>query len=125
MLGWARCGFHKKLVGARYDKLLFLHQAGSVGHVVNRGASGPRNGDRLFHASARYVFEKKRFGTRDVELVFFDTLGSVGHIVHSGVSGSETLTYYFSRSGGPGAVSIKSASRHVTLKLCYCIHWDL
>jgi hypothetical protein len=26
MLGWARCASHKKQVGARYAKLVFLHQ---------------------------------------------------------------------------------------------------
>jgi hypothetical protein len=31
MLGWDRCGFHKKHVGAHYVKLVFLHPVGFVG----------------------------------------------------------------------------------------------
>jgi hypothetical protein len=32
--------------------------------------------------------------------------------------------HYFSFSGGPGAVSIKSMSGHITSKLCFCIWWE-
>jgi hypothetical protein len=39
--------------------------------------------------------------------------------------GHETLTNYFSCSGGHGAISIKSAQGHVTPNLCFCIQWDL
>jgi hypothetical protein len=48
MLGWDWCGFHKKHVGARYVKLVFLHPVGSVGHVAHSGASGMQNIDVLF-----------------------------------------------------------------------------
>jgi hypothetical protein len=37
----------------------------------------------------------------------------------------KTSTHYFSCSGGPGAVSIKSTERHVTSSLCFYIRWDL
>jgi hypothetical protein len=40
-------------------------------------------------------------------------------------TGHETSTHYFSCSGGPIAVSIKSAPGHVTPNLCFCIRWDL
>jgi hypothetical protein len=69
MLGWARCGLHKKHAGECYAKLLFLHPVGSTGHIV--------------------------------------------HPVH------DTSTHYFSCSGGPNAVSIKSALGHITLNLCF------
>jgi hypothetical protein len=68
-----------------------------------------------------YGFYKKCVGTRNVELVYLHLMGYAGHVVHSGVSMCKTVTHYFSCSGGPGAVSIKSVLRHVTPNLCFCI----
>jgi hypothetical protein len=40
VLGWDRYRFNKKSAGTRYSELVFLHQVGSVGHVVHSGTSG-------------------------------------------------------------------------------------
>jgi hypothetical protein len=45
MLGWERYGFHKKPAETRYAKLVLLHLVGSMGHIVNYGASRVRNID--------------------------------------------------------------------------------
>jgi hypothetical protein len=39
MFGWDRYRLHKKCDGKRYIEHVFLHTMGSVGHVVNSGAS--------------------------------------------------------------------------------------
>jgi hypothetical protein len=39
--------------------------------------------------------------------------------------GCEMSMHYFSGSGGPDAVSKKSAPGHISPKLCFCNRWDL
>jgi hypothetical protein len=65
----------------------------------------------------RCDFNKKHTGTHYAEFVFLQPVGSAGHVVHSGMSRHKMSTHYFSWSVGPGVVSMKSVSGHVTLKL--------
>jgi hypothetical protein len=97
---------------------VFLHLARFAGLVAQSGACGARNIDALFFMLGwdHYGFDKKYVGTRYVELMFLHPVRSAGHY--------ETETHYFSCSGGSGAVSLKIASGHVTLKLCFRIRLD-
>jgi hypothetical protein len=74
---------------------------------------------------ARCGFHKKRANTHCVELVFLHPVGSVGRMVHSSASGTRNVIALFSSSGGSSTDLTKSAPGHVTLKLCFCIWWDM
>jgi hypothetical protein len=98
-----------------------------VDHVVHSGASGAQNIAALLFMLGwdQYGLHKKRAGTGYTELVFLHLVGvcvSRSAFVHPGC---ETSTHFFSFSGGPSVVSIKSTAGHVTTNLCYRIQWDL
>jgi hypothetical protein len=127
MLMWAWYGFRKKRARTRYFKHVFLLPVGSIRHLMHSGAFGARNINALFFMLvwARCSFHNKRTGTRYTELATLLHVGHVGHIVHSSASGARNIITLFSCSGGPGAVSRKSASGHVALNLCFCNRWNL
>jgi hypothetical protein len=49
----------------------------------------------------------------------------VCNVVHSGPFEMSNVDALFFMLGGPGAVSIKSVSGHVTVNLCFCFLSDL
>jgi hypothetical protein len=127
MLGWARCGFHKKHVRTRYTKLVFLHMVGSMGHGVHSGASRARNIDSLFFILKWdwYGFHKKASGHVTLNLCFC-TQSDLQVTLFILVRPKHKIsTHYFSCLGGPGVVSIKSVLRHIMPNLCFFILWDL
>jgi hypothetical protein len=48
MLGWDRCGLHKKRSMTHYTEGVFLHLVRSTGHVVYSSASGTQSVNTLF-----------------------------------------------------------------------------
>jgi hypothetical protein len=117
MLGWDHYEFNKNHKGTRCIELLFVHLVGSSADIVHSVVSGARHIDTLFFMLGwhRYEFTKKHAETRYAELVFLHPVGSTMHLGH------ESLTHYFSCSGGTGTDSTKSAPRHVTPNMCFCL----
>jgi hypothetical protein len=76
MLGWAKCGTHKKCDQKHYTKLVFLHLVRSMNHIVYSVASGVQNVDALFFMLgwARCGSHKKLFGTHYAKLMFLDVV---------------------------------------------------
>jgi hypothetical protein len=74
----------------RYVELVFLHPVGCPAHVVRSGVSGEQNVDTLFFMVwwAHCDFHIKCARKHYTELVFLHPVGSVGHVVHSGVTGA-------------------------------------
>jgi hypothetical protein len=71
MLGWARCGFHKKSAGTHYTELVFLQMVGYAAHVVHCGASGPRNVDTLFFLLGWAGTDSEKSAPRYVMMNFY------------------------------------------------------
>jgi hypothetical protein len=90
MLGWVRCGFHKKCTRTRYTKFVFLHLAIPAGHIVHSVVSGAPNMIAKFFIIwlDRYRFDKKRAGTHYAEFGFLHPVRSAGQVVHPGASGA-------------------------------------
>jgi hypothetical protein len=81
----------------------------------------------IFHVSVGPVRipQKVRQDTLRQTCVFLHPVGSVGHIVHFGASEMQNVNTLFPCSGGPSAISIKSALGNVMPNLCFGICCDL
>jgi hypothetical protein len=122
ILGWAPCGLHKKHARTRYDELGFLHPVGSAGHVVHYGVSGAQNVITLFFMLQwdRYGFGKKACRDTLHRHMCFCIRRDLPVTWGIRVSPRRKISsHYFSCSGGPGAVYIKSVPGHVTQILCF------
>jgi hypothetical protein len=123
MLGWDRYGFNKKRVQTRYGELVLFHPVGSAGHVMLFGTPGAQNINSLFFMLGwdRYRFHKKCVTIGYDKLVFLYPVGSAGDVVHSCASWAQNIDILFSMLGWDCTDLTKSALRHVTLNLCFCI----
>jgi hypothetical protein len=111
MLGWARCGSHKKHVGTCYDEHVFLHLEGYAGPVVRYGPCMTLNIDALFFipwwavadpikSVLKYVMSNMCFCIRCDLLIMYCIWVRPR---------CESSMHYFGCSGGPGADATRSA----------------
>jgi hypothetical protein len=110
-------------VGTRYAEFVILHSMGSAGYVVHYGAFRLRNVYALFFMLwwDQQGFHKKHAGHFTPKLCFCYRWDLRVTYCIPVCLGHETSMHYFSCTGGPSAVSIKSVPRLVTLNLCFCI----
>jgi hypothetical protein len=128
MLGWDRYGFNKKRVGTCYSKHWFFASSGICGTCsAFRCVWGVKHHYTIFHAWVHPMWfpNKACLATllqTCVSCIRWDLWLTYCILVHPG---KETMTHYFSRSGGLGALSRKSAPRYVMLNFWVCIRWEL
>jgi hypothetical protein len=76
--------------GTHYPELVFLHLAGSVGHIVHSVASGAQNINAPFSCSGGTKLDSTKSALEHVtpNLCFLHPVGFAGYVVHSDVSGA-------------------------------------
>jgi hypothetical protein len=118
--------FPKKCIGTRYVELVQASSGMCGSCSAFQSVQDVKHRHTIFMLGWAWCgFHKKCIGTPYVEHVILHPVRTARHVVHCSGSGRKTSTHYFSRSGGPGAVFIKSAPGHVMPNLCFCIPWDL
>jgi hypothetical protein len=128
MLVWDWFGFDKKHVRTHYVELVFLLLVGSAGHVVHSSASGVRNIDALFFMLRldRYRIHKKVCWDTLCQTCVFASTGICGpRSAFRSIRATKRRCTIFHAYVGPVQNPQKSVLGHVTLNLCFCIHWDL
>jgi hypothetical protein len=97
MLGWIRCGCHKKCSRTHYAELVILHLVPSAGHVVSSGSSKAQNVDALLFVLGQTGCgsHKKRAGTSYTELIFLHPVQSMSHVVCSSVFRAQNVHVVF------------------------------
>jgi hypothetical protein len=127
MLGWTRCGSHKKRARTCYVELVCLHLVGSTGHLLRSSALGAVNVNTLFFMLGwtRCESHKKWTGTCYVELVFLHLVGSAGHVLCSSESVAQNIDALFFMLVWARYRSHKKCAGHITLNLCLYIRCNL
>jgi hypothetical protein len=126
ILGWARCGSHKKhsKITLRWT-CAFASDRIYGSHNAFLCVWGKKHQRTIFYAHVGPVWISQKTVAHITSNLCFCTIGICWYVVHSGASGSQTSTPYFSSLGRPGTDPTKSRSGHITLNLCFCILYDL